>query len=310
MITATGLPAPTLTRSRFAYCIPNGIHTDRATGIYEGEIVAYTDEALFQQTSVRIAFAERSGGLSQGPFASLNVKKGLGDDDRLVERNRAALMSALGFDRGICLVPNQVHGTDIVETCSALPCDVSAAWERAQQGADAVSIGCAQLAAILCYADCLPLILVAPDGTFSVVHCGWRGAVAGLAGKALTALSKMAVCQPSECNAYIGPYIHEECFEVGEEVAERFLAAFGASCVPDARHVSIGAAVTTDLAMAGLDPGRLADVGLCTVCTNDRFFSFRAQEGVCGRHAAIAVRLDGPMASDGMGFLGKEPLWA
>ena len=310
MTTATGLPAPSLARGRFAYCIPNSIHTDRATGTYEGEIAVYTDEALFQQTSVRIAFAERGGGLSEGPFASLNVKKGLGDDDSLVERNRAALMSALGYDRLVCLVPNQVHGTDIIETCSALPCDVSAASERALQGADAVCIGCAQLAAILCFADCLPLILVAPDATFSVVHCGWRGAVAGLAGKALTALAKMAACQPDECNAYIGPYIHEECFEVGEEVAERFAAAFGASCVPDGKHVSIGTAVATDLQRAGLDPARLADVGICTVCENDRFFSFRAQDGTCGRHAAFAVRLEGPTAVDGMGFLGKESQWA
>ena len=310
MTTATGLPAPTLVRGRFAYSIPNNVHVDRATGTYDGVIAAYTDEALFEQTGVRIAFAERGGGVSEGPFASLNMKKGLGDDDAAVTLNRRALMEALGCGGSAYLVPNQVHGTDIIETCSSLPSDVSEAWERALNAADAVSVGCGHLAAILCFADCLPLILVAPNGFFSVVHCGWRGAAAGLAGKALTSLAAMADCLPGECNAYIGPYIHEECFEVGEDVAQRFADTYGRSCVADGKHVSLAVAVATDLKRAGLDEDRLADVDICTVCSNDRFFSFRAQAGVCGRHAAIAVRPDGPAAAEGMGFLGKEPSWA
>ena len=306
--------------------MPDSPVPDFAAEQLSGQITAHTDEALFQQVGVRVAFTERGGGFSQGRFASLNLKKGLGDDDRIVARNQSALRAAFGCLRVPCIVPNQVHGTRVLDTASASPVDVSAAWQWAQEGCDGVVVGCAGLAALLCYADCLPLVLVAPTGDFAVVHCGWRGTVAGIASKALGKLAAQGRCDASQVNAYIGPYIHEECFEVGQEVAQQFEEAFGVDTgvvrmaarvadgtratndlarteglgsiadpsvleAVDTLHVNLAKAVQADLCNAGMVEERIADVDICTVCTTDRFFSYRTEGGDTGRHGAFAVRL-------------------
>lgn len=107
---------------------------------------------------------------------------------------------------------------------------------------------------------------------------------------ALDQVLRMSGAAPDACNAYIGPYIHSECFEVSEQIARDFSDSFGSSCTPDARHVDMGRALRTDLAEHGIAENRIADAGVCTRCENERFYSYRGQGGTCGRHGAIAVR--------------------
>ena len=294
MTTAAGLPLPQLTCGRFAYSLPDDAGFQGSAPSCDGELTLHTDESLFESCGTRLAFTERTGGFSQGSFASLNMMTGLGDDDRLVEHNRQALQVALGCFPTQCIVPNQVHGTHVVEATSAIDADVAQAQQAAGEGCDAVVVGCSNLAALLCFADCLPLILVAPQGGFAVVHCGWRGAVAGLASKALGRLCAQSRCDASQVNAYIGPHICTECFEVGEEVARQFEEAFGsgvvARCYGDKPHVDLSAAVRTDLEASGVDALRIADAGLCSSCNTERFFSYRAEGGKTGRHGAFCVR--------------------
>lgn len=299
-----------MSRGRFAYTL------DTESGVpWSDEIVAYTDDALFAEAGVRILFTERSGGASVGPFASLdmaapNVAKGgpayeqgsLGTCDYFerADFNRAALARALELLHQVdcpLVCPEQVHG-DCIVSVPDKDTAYNQAREQAREGADAVEVACIEVAALLRFADCLPLILVAPAGAFSVVHCGWRGVVAHLASKAVKSLAKTASCDASELNAYIGPYIHKECFEVGEDTAQIFAKEFGESVLERCEgskglsiHADMGASIVQDLCAAGVVPERIADIDMCTVCNNDRFFSYRAQDGVCGRHAAFAVRL-------------------
>ena len=92
-------------------------------------------------------------------------------------------------------------------------------------------------------------------------------------------------------NVYIGPYIHADCFEVSADLANKFAIAFGEAVVPSQRHVDMGAALVVDLLHAGCMRERIADVDICTYCQTDKFFSYRKQAGVCGRHGAFAVRM-------------------
>lgn len=262
-----------------------------------GEVVAHTDEALFGQCGVRIAFTERTGGFSQGPFASLNIKEE-SDEEWAVESNRKALCAALGCSLDSLVIPRQVHGTTLVELLGSSADEVSAARRKADGGCDGIVVSCPGAGALLAFADCLPLVMVAPSGAFAVVHCGWRGTVAGIASKALARLLSLAQCQASQVNAYIGPYIHEECFEVSGEVAQQFEEAFGAGAgittapnALDKAHVNLGRAVRADLCNAGMDAARIADVDICTACSTDRFFSYRAEGGVTGRHGAFAANV-------------------
>ena len=252
-----------------------------------------TDEALFAACGVRVAFTGRQGGVSAAPYASLNTAGHVGDDMANVERNRAIVLESLGCEDAPCIVPNQVHGANIVHVESSA--DVPRAAAEAKEGADAVLVEACDVAALMNFADCLSFIIVAPSGRFVVGHAGWRGALAGIVGKAareLVAAGSPDCDVPEALNVYIGPHICADCFETSAEIAAQFADAFDADVLKDDRHVSLARAVETDLARAGVSPDRVVDSGACSVCDNDRYFSYRV-EGVCGRHAAVAVRICG-----------------
>ena len=253
-----------------------------------------SDESLSESVGVRIAFTERKGGTSVGPCASLNLGTYSGDDIDAIQENRQRLLAAIGASTAELLVPNQVHGTDIilVDHAEGAGLENRAQDAPAAEDADGIIVTCSNVAALLCFADCMPVVLVAPDASFAVVHAGWRGVMSRIVPKALRLLCEGSQAAPSACNVYLGPYIHAECFEVDPDLTQRFADAFGKRCVPDAHHVDLGEAMRASLADAGANVSRIADADACTVCENTRFFSYRAQDGVCGRHGAIAVRVD------------------
>lgn len=257
-------------------------------------IPALIDEGLARAVGVRIAFTGREGGVSAPPFDSLNLGSHVGDDPEAVLRNRELLLEAVGAPRAQLVVPSQVHGTHGVVVDGADDASISLARSEAGQGADFLAVSVPDVAALLCFADCTPVVIVSPTGRFAVAHAGWRGAVAGIAGKAARSLAALDAgdgVEPSACNAYIGPHIHGECFECGPDVVERFRDAFGEAAAPDARHVSLAEAVSADLVRAGIAPDRIACADACTKCRAGEFFSYRASGGTCGRHGALAVRL-------------------
>ena len=251
-------------------------------------IPIWTDAALFAACGVRIAFSGRRGGVSAAPYDTLNLGGRVNDDMQSVKRNRARLMEALRGSQCALVVPVQVHGTDILFASAA---DPGEAERQDCIEADAVVVAQGGLGAQLSFADCLPLIIVAPSGAFAVAHAGWRGALAGIAGKAASALEQVAGCDARSFNAYIGPHIHSECFETGADVAESFASAYGAEVLRDSRHVDLSRAVGVDLERAGMQARRIADCGVCTVCCSDGYFSYRASGGVCGRNGALAFRV-------------------
>lgn len=187
--------------------------------------------------------------------------------------------------------PATSAAADLIVPVAGKVLSVSDALEEAAQGADAIIVKVPEVAALLNYADCLSLIIVAPSGSFVVAHAGWRGAIAHIASKAALELAAHTGENPSWFNAYIGPHIRSECFEVSVEVAERFADEFGASVAVGKRHVSLARAVTCDLERVGMSSQRIADCGICTKCNPDQYFSYRATNGRCGRHSAVAVRL-------------------
>lgn len=255
-------------------------------------IPAMTDEALFQATGVRIAFLQRAGGTSQGPYASLNTGKHVDDDPDHVAANIQCIRNAFVHEGYPLITPKQVHGNSIF--CyrgESVGTDVEA---------DGVAVSVSKVGALLSFADCVPLILVAPSGAFAVVHAGWRGVVSEVVIESLKALADLSdrafergFC--ARCNVYIGPYIHGECFEVNEEVHGQFVKQFGTTCIYDETHIDLGKALRVSLGRYGIEQGRIADVDACTVCNNETYFSYRKSGGVCGRHGAFAVRYEGEL---------------
>lgn len=277
------IPAPRLTEGRFA------------------SITAYTDQALFEVCGVRIVFTERMGGVSDVPYDSLNLGSHVGDKWDSVKKNRQTLLDCLGCGEASMLVPSQVHGKTVLTIDSP---EAAASWlARAEadpkvKECDAITVECAGVAAQLNFADCVPVIIVAPNGDFSVVHAGWRGVENLISVEALEGLAKDVALKCSmpvadaiaSSNVYIGPHIMGECFEISAEIHDRFVRAFGSECDVDPRHIELSAALKTQLVRAGVTEERIASLGMCTVCNNDKFFSYRGQGGVCGRHGAFAIR--------------------
>lgn len=149
-----------------------------------------TDDALAQQTGVRVAFSGRAGGVSVPPHEGLNLGSHVGDDLGKVAENRRMLLRALDADGCELVVPNQVHGTRIVRIDQSDADSVEAARSEAAQGADGLFVEVSDVAALLCFADCVPVVIVSPTGAFSVVHAGWRGAVGHIASRAVRMMAQ------------------------------------------------------------------------------------------------------------------------
>ncbi len=257
-----------------------------------GGVTLLADES--RPGGVTLAFTERTGGVSAAPFSSLNLGSRCGDEAACVTENRRRALAAIGAEGLLArlVVPHQVHGDHVVTVRSAEPDALAAARAEAEAGADAVVCAASGVPVLMCFADCVPVILVAP-GAFAVVHSGWRGTIARIAEKAARALCAEAGCAPRELLAYVGPHIGWADYEVSEELAERFEAAFGPAAVPEPRHLDLAACVRAALADAGVAEGSVTVCDVSTASATDRFFSYRAEGGTCGRHAAIALMRKG-----------------
>jgi polyphenol oxidase len=215
-------------------------------------------------------FSTRRGGVSEGPFASLNIGRRTGDEGTRVEENRERLAAAVGSDWGRFARAIQVHGTR-VRRVERTP-EREDPWEEADGHATALP----GVPALVFVADCLPIALVAP-GAVAMVHAGWRGLADGIVAEGVAALGEGPV------RAAIGPGIGPCCYEVGDEVRDRFPAEAAAG-----RHLDLKLAARREREAAGA--AEVHDAGLCTSCEPELFFSHRRDAGTTGRQAGVVWR--------------------
>ncbi len=241
--------------------------------------------------SCAFGFTERTGGVSREPYASLNLGTHVGDDPAAVAENRRRVLDALGCADATerLIVPNQVHGDRVVAVRSADDAELERVRGAAAAGADAVVCTAPGVPVLLCFADCVPVVLTCPGG-FAVAHSGWKGTIARIAGKTARVLAREARCAPSEIRAYLGPHILGDEYEVSPELIERFAGEFPGTVAPaPARLLDLSACIRRALIEEGVPSEAVCDPHLSTMRLNDRFFSYRAEVGVCGRHGAVAV---------------------
>jgi YfiH family protein len=223
-----------------------------------------------------VAFTTRAGGVSEGPYESLNLGAHTADAADRVFENRRRAFAAVGADPGDAAMARQVHGATVRK---AQPTTV--VEDRPRPECDALWTDEPGTALMLLTADCLPIALVRTSGerpALAVLHAGWRGLLAGLPAAGVAALG-------GEVAAVVGPGIGPCCYEVGPEVGEPFRAAFGGDVVRG-RNLDLWTAAERALKAAGCT--RVERVDLCTACHPDRFFSYRRDAGVTGRQGVIA----------------------
>ncbi|UDL04364.1 peptidoglycan editing factor PgeF [Marinobacter sp. CA1] len=220
----------------------------------------------------------RQGGVSETPWASLNLGDHVADKAADVAINRTRLATELGLPETAFGWLRQVHGTQVVRL--PVPAGVSAdASVTAEPG----------LVCSILTADCLPVLLCDRAGTcVAAAHAGWRGLCAGVIEQTVAAMG----CPPAELMAWLGPAIGPDAFEVGPEVRAAFLqsdAGADSAFVPSPTHPERFLANIYLLARL-----RLASIGvtavyggdLCTVSDAARFFSYR-RDGETGRQASF-----------------------
>lgn len=168
---------------------------------------------------------------------------------------------------------NQVHSATVVRAPGdGRECDACDALWTDQNG----------MALAIKVADCLPVTLIDAE-VIANVHSGWRGAAAGIVAATLDAVP----LSPS-ARAYLGPSIRVCCFEVGEEVAERFPKHVDRRHAKP--HVDLVAFTIDVLRRRGFTDARIFDSGLCTRCEGSIFHSFRRDSTGGGRNLAIAAQ--------------------
>ena len=221
-----------------------------------------------EPAGARIWFFTRLGGVSGQPYDSLNVSKVVGDDPVAVDENLSIIRNAL--ERRSSAWVRQVAGDGVARVS-----EPGFAGE-----ADALVTSERDLCLSVAVADCVPVALVGA-GEVGMVHSGWRGTLAGISGKAAQQMKGSGV------RAYVGPCIRECCYEISGELARVFAEEFGEGVV-SGRNLSLPDAIRTDLERAGVD---VHDLGLCTGCRPDLFYSHRKQGPLTGRTLASVAKV-------------------
>lgn len=239
------------------------------------------------------AFTTRGGGVSDGPYASLNLGAGSRDDPARVAANGRRLAEALGFRYEDLARLRQVHGADVaVVERPGPPGGPIGEYDAAVTDRPGVVL-------LVLAADCVPVLLADPARpAIGAVHAGWRGVAADAPGAALRALARRYGSRPQDVRAAIGPCIGPCCYEVDAPVAEAFAAA-GLPFEPPVAspaaprggrprwRLDLVAAARRRLEAAGVPAGSITAAALCTACRADLFFSHRRDGPRTGRQGGV-----------------------
>ena len=241
--------------------------------------------SLLERAGFTHGFSLRTGGVSEGSYATLNLALKTEDDPVSLGENHRRFGEAVGFPSTELFSVRQVHGASIRRV------EAGDSAEDLPEG-DAVVTAVPGRPLGVRVADCLPLLLADPrTGSVAAVHCGWRGVAAGIVARALAELGRLGVAT-GDCLAVLGPHIRVGAFEVGEEVVtELSPVAHGCEFVHrdlgPRPHVDLACLVSAQLRNAGVV--EIDDVGGCTRDERDRFFSYRRDGAHSGRHLAVVV---------------------
>jgi len=243
-----------------------------------------TARLLLSMKGIVHGFFMRQGGVSLGPYASLNCSLKVGDEQVDVEENRRRCLQAMGLSDARLFVPSLVHGDGVL----VLKDDSSQSGVMECDG-DAVITSSRKLALGITYADCLPILLSSRDGHWiAAVHAGWRGVAKNIVRKTVSQMR--ALCYPSEIVAAIGPSISLKGFAVSGEVREYFCGAWPQFVGEKEKNVCVD--LTGIAGQQLLDAGVMhaEKVGGYTDINPERYFSHRRSIGQAGRHIAIISR--------------------
>lgn len=231
--------------------------------------------APWSDADIAHGFMGRAGGVSVGAYASFNLAEWTGDDPAAVRENWARWNRVFPGMRTARLT--QVHGNFVRR--------IGADYDGSRPEGDGMVTTESGIALGVFTADCVPILLLDSEaGVAGALHAGWRGTIADIAARGVRAMTALGA-QPYRIRAAMGPSIGQCCFEVDIDLAVRFareipdVAANRRAGQPGKSYLDLRGIIAGQLRRAGLDPAAIANVGPCTRCADDRYFSRRAAGG-------------------------------
>lgn len=248
-------------------------------------VVGWRHGPVFALTTTRL------GGVSEGPYRSLNLSERVGDDDLAVHANITCLASALGVSETNIARVRQVHGVEVVPTARGGDCSVEA--DGLVAAADGPVLA-------LSIADCLAVLVHdTRTGARGAAHAGWRGTVGQVTQRLLDTMGDIYGTHPSDCTAFLSPCVGPCCYRVphGAEhplTREPDVEPLLLRPTSDGHALDLVAGNTAQLLDAGLRADRVLADRRCTACHPELFFSYVRDRGVTGRMWALIGTNEGP----------------
>jgi polyphenol oxidase len=225
------------------------------------------------------AFSTRLGGISPLPLNALNLAYFTGDQKENVIENRRRFRKAIGAETAPLIPARQTHSTE--------RCLIESAEEGRgpQTECDAVLTRMRGILLGVQTADCLPILIGDPkSGAMAAIHAGWRGTAGRIVERTIADMTLLQGVNPRDCIAALGPTACVECYEVGEDVIERYKKEFGywrkllVNFKENGKaHLDIRAANVQQLNFCGFSEDRIHVADYCTMHQNELFFSYRKE---------------------------------
>ncbi|MGE5395959.1 MAG: peptidoglycan editing factor PgeF [Chitinophagales bacterium] len=248
----------------------------------------------WEREGVLMAFSSRSGGVSQKPYDSLNLALHVGDQPDDVLANREILATSLGIKPKQVVCAEQVHGNQVALVGPGECGRGAFAYADALPGVDALVTDSTGVYLMEFFADCLPVFFFDPvSRVVALAHAGWKGTAGKVVQATVAAMQIKYCCQPRNLQVFIGPGVGTECYTVDQDRKNQVERVF---TFTDNIFYSKGSGIYTwDLQLTnqmllmecGVPEVNIGLCRLCTSCSPDIFFSYRAAGGQTGRMAAV-----------------------
>lgn len=247
----------------------------------------YAEFESFQDHDICVRFYSRHGGISPAPWHSLNQGGTVGDSRENVVENRKRIFDDIHRPVESIFDVWQVHGNQVIY--SNAPRELNAEHQKA----DAILTDDPGITLFMRFADCVPIILFAPDRkVVGIVHAGWMGTVNGIVIDAVKEMSSRFDIDPSSIFAGIGPSIGPDHYQIGKDVEDRVDEAFGARAGELLKRTDQGVFFNlwkaNELVLHECGVRKIETAGLCTACNTQDWYSHRQERGMTGRFAAVA----------------------
>lgn len=242
-------------------------------------------------------FSTRFGGVSTKHLSTMNLSFSRGDIRDNVMENHRRFGAAAGYDYRRLVFSDQVHDVQI-HVASEEDAGKGIMTDSDIKGIDGLVTDVRMLPLITFYADCVPLYFYDPvQHVIGLAHSGWRGTVGNIAAEMLRKMKAVYGCRVQDIRCAIGPSICMHCYEVSEDVADRFRQAYKASQFSEMIYdkgngkyqLDLHKACRYNLTGAGVSDGHIAMPDLCTCCNPNILYSHRASNGMRGNLAAVIM---------------------